>query len=328
MAAGVRTHTTPNLARQLRRAENTLASPVRLLNYHRVAEQTAGSSDLSVSPDNFAGQMAVLAGHAEVTGLTDSLALRRNRVRRKGRHTFGVTFDDGYVDNLQVALPILERHGIPATLFVTTGTLGRRCFWWDRIAELTTTDSVGVERLLLATVEVGLAAEAEVDALTALPQSDRHIALRQLVVAHPFDRRHEVVDDLSDALGFAPADTCGRPMSIDELVEFSQHPLVTIGAHGHWHAKLTELTAPQLATDVGTCLERLQSTLGAAPTLFAYPHGAVDPGVVDQIRRVGLSWATGTESRPLSVLDSRWNLPRIATADIDGDEFARRRRLG
>src|SRR6266403_2261998 len=45
-----------------------------------------------------------------------------------------VTFDDGYADNFEHALPILRRHGIRALFFVTTGCLtDRQLFWWERV---------------------------------------------------------------------------------------------------------------------------------------------------------------------------------------------------
>ena len=48
-----------------------------------------------------------------------------------------ITFDDGYRDNLLVAKPILEEHGLPATVFVTTGYVGsNRDFWWDELESL------------------------------------------------------------------------------------------------------------------------------------------------------------------------------------------------
>ena len=45
-----------------------------------------------------------------------------------------MTFDDGYLDNLTNAKPILEEHDVPATIFVCSGAVGRRQeFWWDQL---------------------------------------------------------------------------------------------------------------------------------------------------------------------------------------------------
>jgi hypothetical protein len=48
-----------------------------------------------------------------------------------------ITFDDGYADNLHNARPLLERYGMPATFFLTSGYIGReREFWWDELERL------------------------------------------------------------------------------------------------------------------------------------------------------------------------------------------------
>ena len=52
------------------------------------------------------------------------------------RPTFVITFDDGYADNLRAALPVLERHDCPVTLFITTGVLDADVLWWDGLASV------------------------------------------------------------------------------------------------------------------------------------------------------------------------------------------------
>ena len=60
--------------------------------------------------------------------------LARHRSGSLEENSIVVTFDDGYLDVLQNAVPILERYQIPATIFVVTGNLGEP-FWWDRLAD-------------------------------------------------------------------------------------------------------------------------------------------------------------------------------------------------
>ncbi len=54
-----------------------------------------------------------------------------------GRSLVAITFDDGYADNLYDALPLLEKHGLPATVFVCTGPVTQGAeFWWDTLERL------------------------------------------------------------------------------------------------------------------------------------------------------------------------------------------------
>ncbi|MEW6560212.1 MAG: polysaccharide deacetylase family protein [Pseudomonadota bacterium] len=95
---------------------NALSPGLRILMYHRVARLPA-YDQLTVSPERFDRQMQQLAAH-KVVSLEEGLrALRAGPLREP---MFAVTFDDGYLDNITEAAPILERHRIPATIFVTT----------------------------------------------------------------------------------------------------------------------------------------------------------------------------------------------------------------
>jgi peptidoglycan/xylan/chitin deacetylase (PgdA/CDA1 family) len=88
---------------------------LRILMYHRVAARN-GFDQLTVTPARFEQQMAYLAAHCSVLPLQQAL----EAPPRGAPSAVAVTFDDGYLDNLEVALPILCRHRIPATIFVTT----------------------------------------------------------------------------------------------------------------------------------------------------------------------------------------------------------------
>lgn len=90
---------------------------IRILMYHRVA-RLPRSDQLTVSPERFEEQMALLARSRRVVSLAEVVRLLHGRERVAD--AVAVTFDDGYRDNLTLALPILEKYRVPATIFVTT----------------------------------------------------------------------------------------------------------------------------------------------------------------------------------------------------------------
>jgi peptidoglycan/xylan/chitin deacetylase (PgdA/CDA1 family) len=104
-----------------------------VLMYHRVADAAIDPWGLCVSPANFREQMRVLAEMAEpvpLDRLTETL-----RSGRSAKPVVAVTFDDGYLDNLTAAKPVLDEFDIPATVFIATGLTGTtRPLWWDRLA--------------------------------------------------------------------------------------------------------------------------------------------------------------------------------------------------
>ena len=113
------------LAARFRRRSSTWQG-VRILGYHRVADER---NDLSVRPAAFRDHMEqVVAADVEPVRLDTALDLLQNRV--EGRYLC-VTFDDGYRDNLENAVPVLEELRIPATIFVPTAIIdGTATYSW------------------------------------------------------------------------------------------------------------------------------------------------------------------------------------------------------
>ena len=97
---------------------NSVLTPrVTVLLYHRVTDATR--DNLTVGIEQFDRQMGLLRKHCHVLSLDEVLQIRR--ISRSERPLVAVTFDDGYLDNYEHAVPILLRHGIPAAFFVSTG---------------------------------------------------------------------------------------------------------------------------------------------------------------------------------------------------------------
>lgn len=101
-----------------------------ILLYHRITNLSNDPIKLAVSPESFENHLIFLKEHYDIISLTE-LSHRLVTGTLTGNET-AITFDDGYNDNLTNALPILEKHNVPATIFITTGQLGMRAhFEWD-----------------------------------------------------------------------------------------------------------------------------------------------------------------------------------------------------
>ncbi len=123
-----------------------------ILMYHGVADVGEDPNLLCVTPSRFAEQMTWLKRHGlrgvGIGALVD--AMRAGR----GRGLVGITFDDGYVNVAEDALPVLLRHGFTATMFIISGLLGRSNEWDEGPAwPLMSADQVGT--LAEAGMEIG-----------------------------------------------------------------------------------------------------------------------------------------------------------------------------
>lgn len=95
---------------------------VPILMYHEIAPRSATESRLAVSPDSFAGQLALLhdEGYQTVTAYELTRALTHGAGTLPDRPVV-LTFDDGFADFHSQAMPLLDRYGFTATVYVTTG---------------------------------------------------------------------------------------------------------------------------------------------------------------------------------------------------------------
>ncbi len=95
----------------------SLKPGARILIYHRVSVRSY-YDQLSVDPDNFDAQIKWLSENRDLKPLP--IVIDDIRAGRTRKNTVAVTFDDGYLDNLENALPVLEKYNVPATIYVTS----------------------------------------------------------------------------------------------------------------------------------------------------------------------------------------------------------------
>ena len=100
---------------------------VRILMYHRVEYLNDDYNMQAVTPANFEKHMRYLRDHYEILRLDDPM---ESWFQNQSGDAVIVTFDDGYYDYLQNAVPIMEKYDIPATVFVSTGNIGTQYENW------------------------------------------------------------------------------------------------------------------------------------------------------------------------------------------------------
>ena len=106
-----------------------------ILSYHQVAEPGLDPWGLCVSPRHFDEHLDVVRRLGRPTRLSHMTERMKDGKPIKG--SVAITFDDGYLDNYENARPLLEKHSIPATIFVVSGSIdSQRDFWWDTLAAL------------------------------------------------------------------------------------------------------------------------------------------------------------------------------------------------
>ena len=243
-----------------------------VLAYHRVVDHTAPDfvglvRNVSASPESFEEQMRMVGREYNPVALGD-LAAALDGTSLPERALL-VTFDDGYRDNHDQALPILSEYSIPMVVFLATDHIGSdQPFWWDLVAWMF--ESAG-PRI------------AELPLLGPTSWEEPHDAAVAWVAAAKdvFDlERISALSELGDALGTPPIWSAFANNHLDwDLVRAMQRSGVAIGAHTCSHPILARLEPAEARRQVVASVEKVTVETGVPPTAFAYPNGL--PGDFD-----------------------------------------------
>lgn len=177
-----------------------------------------------------------------------------------------ITFDDGYADNHDVALPILRRHALAATFFVSTGFLDGGRMWNDTVIE-------AVRRTPQATLDLRGIEGAGLGAHAVFSTQDKRGAIAAIIERIkylPQAQRNAVVAGIAARCGAVLPDTL--MLRTDQVVALRRAGM-QIGAHTVTHPILATLTPAEAHDEIVRSKERLESITGEPVRLFAYPNG-------------------------------------------------------
>ena len=277
-----------------------------ILLYHRVADPARDVHGLCVPPAQFRTQLEMVRGIYDVVPLAELRGWLD-----AGRDPAGLvalTFDDGYLDNLALASPMLAEMELPATFFITTEHLDRPGeFWWDTLERLLLAD-----RPLPAALDLGaLLPLASLDTSTADSRRHAHGVLHRRLVGASLDERRGAIERILEWSGQAAAPVTARPLVAAEVRELGARPRHEIGSHGVHHLALTFQPDDVARREVNGATRRLGEVLGRPVTTFAYPYGDVGDAAVAAVRAAGLATAVTCVDQPLRRGADPLRLPRI-----------------
>lgn len=284
-------------------ARRLLRDKIVVLTYHRVLPrerqlESFSAASIVVTPATFDRHMAWIRRNWRPVSVEELRELL-NGAAPIIAGTCVVTFDDGWYDNLEHALPILEKYQIPATIFLATDYIGSTdCFWQE-----------SVSRLLYLLYKQGARSAATLHAAAAahiLELDDRTArrAIRELVAAWKAKTPAEIdafMQMLADALPTGQAadlaaGSADRFLTWPEAAQLESSKLLTIGSHTMSHTPLTTQSADVRARELSGSREVIARLLSTTPDVLAYPHGACDEDVARAAREAG--YAVAFTTRP------------------------------
>ena len=300
-----------------------------VLTYHRVLPKERSAESFStdaivVSPETFRRQMQLLRRLFTPLSADDfAAALSTGRFPA---NACVVTFDDGWYDNADYALPILRETAVPAVLFVATDYIGTdACFWQERLARALSAARRIPDRSAALFAELGASHVLD----TSLTAAQAKLAIRAIIDRYKAQPQPEIdalvrkVEGLLREAGVAvDSQHPDRFLTWDQVKQLGSSGLVAIGSHCCTHTPLTKLDAGSVAAELRRSREIIRERTGIDPSDLAYPNGDHDTHIARAVKDSGYRTAYTTNRGLVGPADDAFRVQRINIHEQSTDSDA------
>lgn len=241
--------------------------------YHRVITNETAQADneepgMYVTPETFARHMQWLQQLMPIMRLSEWFETPTEQLPRRAAV---VTFDDGWHDNYHNALPILQQHQIPATVFLVSHHIGtNRAFWPNRLA-LVLDRLAGLEDWPTSTNWLNL--ENNPESRKSLRDNEFKSRVIGALKPQADTAIIEKLEVLESDLGMASGETRSL-LNWDEVKTMQASGLIDFGSHTCHHIRLNDNISPELIEqEITESIHKIESHTHRTPETFCFPNG-------------------------------------------------------
>jgi len=323
-----------------RRILNRLSPGALILMYHRVCEETFDPWSMCVTPLNFADHLYLLHKFCVPIQLREIIEYKA--ASKFLKKAIAVTFDDGYVDNLLKAKPLLEKNDIPASVFVTSGVIGEnKEFWWDVLGRLFLQPGALPQNLEISINNklyrwtLGTTAYYSKNAykkyrswkISEKPPSARQSLYRTLWELmnklKPLERDKLIEELIIWANSETHCTPTHRTLNANELFNLHKDGLIEIGSHAVTHNSLPLLPMDLQKHEIQYSKTQLEEIIGDHVISFSYPHGKFSNHTVDFVERAGYKCACSVTPGSVNRYANPFKLPRLHVRNWNAQQFSK-----
>jgi peptidoglycan/xylan/chitin deacetylase (PgdA/CDA1 family) len=292
-----------------------------ILTFHRITNPdraSIGLPSICLSRENFDSLLKFVLKHYTVISLEQYLTFAQNGRAARRRNYLILSFDDGYREMKEVALPTLRKYDLPAVLFVPSDAIDSGgYFWWDAAYELlsnSNSDSLALQQLR---------EQSESPVIASLEKSCRLLPVERKQAIFDFfetlqnaspDVRQQYVDFLTRAYerfrvnhSLPPIPSVLDWKEVDEL----QRSGITIGSHTKSHQFLSTISGEAASVELVESKRIIKDRVGATVTALSYPGGKYSEETLKLAKEAGYACAVTTDSGLNSFKDDPFKLKRI-----------------
>ena len=273
-----------------------------VLCYHRISDNNKilnknnPLSGLEVHQNIFEEQIRYLKNKFEVLSLSE---LKKHIEQKNKNFAISITFDDGYLDNINLALPVLEKYNVPATIFVVTRFLEKKDFmWWYFLWENLNKQKY----IFFNSKKININNDKDIvnwfgnlsKEVINLSYENQKLYLNKVFGI-------EIDYNFKDLL-----------FDFEQLINLSKNELIEIGSHTLTHAKLTTLKSSEIYNELSNSKKIIEEKIKKKVDFLAYPYGSkneVNNQIIEIAKDVGYKMAFSTK-RPFEQKDIFFDIPR------------------
>jgi hypothetical protein len=302
----------PAITKMLARARKGRAI---VLTYHDISRNNSFSSWLRVKAGEFESQIEELG---KIGRFIQPDKLFNRGALREDQLNILLTFDDGYANHCNIAMPILEKYRVPALFFLSTeNILSGQPFWFDKIiapVQIQKLTHLGLEHLGLLKYKFSLpdGAGRWCDLEKLLTDIKKKGSLTQpegQAIIEYFDQKF-------DSITHSILSEC-RPLSRDQILQMHACKWCHFGSHADRHEILTYLSPEAIGESLRTSKEFLEGLLAMPVTHFAYPNGSLNSTVKRLCREAEYEYAYTISAGMVDAGTDRLAIPRISVSGYD-----------
>lgn len=290
---------------------------VLVLYYHRINSLNIDTNLLAVSPEQFRQHMKFLKRNYIIPRFEEDWSMLDGP-------GVVITFDDGYLDVYQNALPILEDLGIPATVFVCTGTMNqKREMWWDELENLILVGNDIPQRFHLVDEVFDYTWSTDTYEMRLNCYQSIHFLMKNCINV---EKRNEWFEQLWNWRQKQPmARQTHLTVGDNTCIELAKSNLITIGGHTVSHPALAKLDVNEQKREIGLSLRYLARLLSREINVFSYPFGGArvdyNDDTINICRELGVVKAATTKTGIWLKEKGDYTIPRNCVKNINLFEF-------
>ena len=269
----------------------------RVLPDKSVENEYLPNSNMSMKQSSFIDFTKYLSNNYNVVSIDE---LIRHLESNSNEFKLCLTFDDGYKDNINYALPVLEKFNLPAVIYICTNFIeGEAVMWWFELWECI------IEKNSIQYGKKYLKCRTKSEKIKAFTILKNEIMLMSKL------NQNNLLTEISDTK--KRKNYSHLCMNWKDIKFLDKHELITIGSHSHSHSFLSNENMDNIKNDISKSKDILEKKLGHTIIHFAYPYGTKNSyGIreMNLIKNSKFKSAVSTECKKINI-NNLYNLPRL-----------------